>query len=149
MEYEDALSELSLRFIEAVHRLPLSCLENQTDGALVNSIAASMRHTYINLFIKNKRQAETVSFEDLSVHQRQRIESLGAADDFAPGNSIDAVFPGNPLTKHEKRVLFLLFIQGYSAAEMARMDGVSRQSVNQTKSRALRKLWEYIKQGEG
>ena len=44
------------------------------------------------------------------------------------------------LNKWEYEVVYMIYICGYSAASIARITNRTRQSVNQTKNRALKKL---------
>ncbi len=44
------------------------------------------------------------------------------------------------LTEKEFATIYLIFVKGYSAERIARIKKCSRQSVNQTKKRALKKI---------
>ena len=44
------------------------------------------------------------------------------------------------LSREEGEVLYLVYVKGYSAAEIARRWNKSRQAVNQLKKRALQKM---------
>lgn len=50
-------------------------------------------------------------------------------------------FPiGNKVSEWEKLVLTLFFVEGYSSADIANMYGKTRQAVNQTKLKAIKRI---------
>ena len=53
------------------------------------------------------------------------------------------------LNKKESRVIYLVYVQGYSTAEIAKANHKSRQAVNQLKQRALRKIRDAVKISRG
>lgn len=77
-----------------------------------------------------------VLFDDLSEAQKWGLPQLSIYDDVP----FEWIVPANSLTEKERMVIYLIYDQGYSATEIAKILGVSRQNINQIKKRAELKI---------
>jgi len=135
---EDAFEEMRLVFIELIMELKLDKLRSHSDGVIVAYITKTIRTRYID---KNKRREledDTVYWDDLDEFLQRKLEPsnplFSAEEDF-----IRAIPPGI-LNEKELDIITMVYLYGYSAAEIARAKEITRQAVNQIKLRALRKL---------
>ena len=138
---EDAYYDLQVEFLDLILHLDHSRLRETSDGALVQYLSQSIYHAYIKLLkylIDNK--APTVATDELT----DRILYQNSCICDFHYESLD--IPPQLLASQEAEAFYGICILGYSAAELARKKGTSRQSVNQAKQRAIRKLREYLKE---
>lgn len=108
---------------------------------MVQYLSQSIYHAYIKLLrhlIDNK--APTISTEELT--DGLRYQNSITYESQHPLFGI----PSTLLAPQEADAFYHICILGYSAAELARKKGVSRQSINQAKQRALSKLQRYFKE---
>lgn len=139
LETEDAYYDLQAEFLELIYRFDCSKLGSANEGAVVQYLSRSIYHAYVKLLgqlIDNK--VPTISVEDLtdSVLYQNSITCEIPCKSFA--------IPPTLLTPLETDAFNLICVWGYSAAELARREGVSRQSVNQAKQRAVLKLQHFF-----
>lgn len=143
LETEDAYYDLQVEFLDLILNLDCSKLRETGDGAMVQYLSQSIYHAYIKLLrqlIDNKMpNISTDDLTDSMLYQSCCIDSL---KDF----TLD--IPSTLLSPLEADAFFQISILGYSAAELARKKGVSRQSINQAKQRAILKLRHHIERSE-
>lgn len=139
---EDAFEDMRLVFIELIMELKLDKLRSHSDGVLVAYISKTIRTKYI---AKNKRkelEEDTVHWDDLDEFFQRKFEPstslFTTEDDFA------RTIPPGLLNEKELEIITMVYLYGYSAAEIARTKGITRQAVNQIKLRALCKLKRQI-----
>lgn len=72
--FEDALSEMTLQFMEFILKLPLDELRSHDEGTLVCYITTCVRNIQNALWAKKQQTVPTVSLEDLSPAQKQHLE---------------------------------------------------------------------------
>lgn len=141
LETEDAYFDLQAEFLDLILHLNCDKIRETGDGAMVQYLSRSIYHAYIKLLrqlIDNK--IPCISTDDLTdgiLYQNHCIKGLS---DF----SLD--IPSTLLSTLEADAFFQICIAGYSAAALARLKGVSRQSINQAKQRAILKLQRYLKE---
>lgn len=139
LETEDAFNDLVLEFLEIILHLDCSSIRQQGDGAMVNYLSRSIYCSYIKLLdrlIKNK--IPCVSGDDVTdamLYKHHHIEMLDA---------FPFELPENLLSPREQNAFFGIHVMGYSAAEIARVLGTSRQNINQAKLRAEQKLRDFL-----
>lgn len=141
LETEDAYYDLRVDFLELILHLDCDKLRETSDGAMVQYLSQSIYHAYIKLLrhlIDNK--APTISTEELT--DGLRYQNSITYESQHPLFGI----PSTLLAPQEADAFYHICILGYSAAELARKKGVSRQSINQAKQRALSKLQRYFKE---
>lgn len=141
LETEDAYYDLQVEFLDLILHLDCNTLRKTGDGAMVQYLSQSIYHAYIKLLrqlIDNKMpNISTDDLTDSMLYQSCCIDSL---KDF----TLD--IPSTLLSPLEADAFFQISILGYSAAELARKEGVSRQSINQAKQKAILKLRRYLQE---
>lgn len=135
--YEDAYNDLILDFIQLIHNIKFECINNKSDGALVLYISKSIYNDYIKRSNILKKNNKTIYFFDLSISERNHIELKESTTDNYFASEIDLT---NNLTKKEETIIRLLYVKNYSVKEIASKLNITRQAVNQSKIRALKKL---------
>lgn len=141
LNYEDALNDLTLEFIHVVRVIKLDCLASSNDGVLVNYIIRSLNNRYYKL---GKQAAEKnyqeTGFSELSEEQLHKLEEQSATSGTDEWFEFLSHIQAGVLTEREQFILTQEFFFGLGSAEIAEKEGISRQSVNQMKQRALKKL---------
>lgn len=135
---EDAFEDMRLVFIELVMGLKLDMLRSHSDGVIVSYITKTIRTKYIAKNKRNEMEECTVYWDDLDELFQRKFEPnnplFSAEEDF-----VRAISPG-VLNEKELDIITMVYLYGYSAAEIARRKKITRQAVNQIKLKALRKL---------
>lgn len=135
---EDAFEEMRLVFIELIMELRLDKLRSHSDGVLVAYITKTIRTKYI---AKNKRREledNIVSWDDLDESLRKKLEPSDSL--FSGEEDFVKAIPLGVLNEREMDIISMIYLYGYTAAEIARTKNITRQAVNQIKLRALKKL---------
>lgn len=139
---EDAYDELQLELLKIIYTTSWKELHLQNEGAYVNYIATAVRNAYINLS-KTHNKHQEYCFSSFGEDQEFMVTStLISADDY---NQLLCKDLKNILTETEFRIVYLTCLKGYPCAAIAKVQGVSRQHINQVKRRALNKLRQYFK----
>jgi RNA polymerase sigma-70 factor (ECF subfamily) len=132
MNYEDAISELTLEFIKIVKSFPAK-KDCASDKYILSYISKSMRNTYITKSIELEK-LKIVYFEDSFNWEPAcfQYSSLWINELLLE------------LTSTQKKVLLLRYYYGYSVVEISKQLSISRQAVNQAKNRGLIKLKQML-----
>lgn len=142
LQTEDSLDELTVDFIELIMAVKLTSLRSHNDGALVNYIKKTMRYKYISRSKRRQQEAEILHWDDFEEAVQRKHEPR------CPLFTSEAEFlqgiPAKILSSSELSIIAMIYLEGYSAAEIARAKGITRQAVNQIKRRALKKLHKAI-----
>lgn len=135
---DDAYDDLLVDFVQLIHDIDLEKIHNQCDGCLVSYIGRAMKCAFIKKSKQKKSLQDIVLTSELEDDQIYHIESLLSQRD----SYFQHELPGieSVLTKPEASVIRIIYINGYSTYEAAQRLGTSRQSVNQMKNQALKKL---------
>lgn len=143
LRYDDAYNDLVLFFIDLVKTSELCRLRNWTDPAAVSYINTSVTNFYIRKSQRIAREGKEVPFSELSQEQRYYVEKMMSEWD---KTDIWSEFGMEELLNaNELKVIYFIYIEGYTASEISRIWNKSRQAVNQLKRRALKKLKQTIK----
>lgn len=136
---EDSYQTMQLKFLELIQQINLNCLRNHLDAVITRYISTTLHHAYIQLSKANERiENHEYRFTDMSEEQRYHLQnSCASIDSYQELLRTDLT---NILSKQEFQILLLIYIDGYSAADIARHFHTTRQNINQIKLRALRKL---------
>lgn len=137
---EDAFEEMRLVFIELIMELKLDRLRSRSDGVIVAYITKTIRTRYI---AKNKRREledNTVYWDDLDESLQRKLEPSNPL--FSDEENFFKAIPPGVLNEKELGIITMIYLYSYTAAEIARIKGITRQAVNQIKLRALKKLGE-------
>lgn len=138
---EDALQELTLRFLEIVFCMPLDSLKVDSDYAIISYVNCSVKNAYIALLKKYlKSKSDSLSWDELTEMQQLKI-SNHSEKQYPEKICFDELLDTCPqLTEKERYVLTMIYYYGYSSAKIAKTLSSSRQNINQIKKRALEKM---------
>ena len=133
-DYEDGVAELNLHLIEVLYSLDLSRFESDESFGIQKYIAVALRNRYMSLSIKKSQRDKNSMplFDNVAVEKENRDDLIALWQVFSR------------LNEKQKEILVYKYIYGYSDAELSRVYGVSRQSVNGMKIRALATLRRYM-----
>lgn len=142
LKYDDAYNDMILFFIELIYKLHgMTWVNENADGKIVNYICKALKNEYIRLS-KMRISNSELAFSDLERDNISSIDNLLAKE---KTTELYEYFPkGAVLSELEKETIILIFGYGYTVSEIATVYGKSRQAINQTKLRALRKLTKLI-----
>ncbi|MBE6053287.1 MAG: sigma-70 family RNA polymerase sigma factor [Clostridium sartagoforme] len=129
---EDTKQDLIIHLIKLVNNMPIDNKNLFEDKNIVGYIAKSIRNEYIKL--SKKRNKININEMELSL----QIEI--SHEDSEPEFEILDMF--KVLTKKEAYIMKLLYVYYLSVNEIADYMKISRQAVNQSKNRALKKIKE-------
>lgn len=141
---EDAYADLQLFLINFIHSIDFNSLHSCNDGILVNYISNAIYHQYISLSKKSRKYTKKmVSLDDLSELDPLEFDKRCSESDTY--NQLLLCDLRRILTTSEYQIIYAHFFRQYSIAEIALMQGKSRQAINQTKNNALKKLQVLLK----
>lgn len=147
LNYEDAYEDIILFYMEMIRSVNLERIVSLEDGAVISYINVSI----INYYNKRVRQIirceKEVALSDLTEEQKYYVEARAAKlnqTDFFAELGIKSL-----LSEKEYQIIYQIYEEGYTAAEIARISQQSRQSVNQLKQRALKKIADFLKKYSG
>lgn len=138
LRYDDAYDDLLIDFIKLLNNVQLKVLRDTSEGTIVSYICKSIRGSYIKRIITLKKLHTIVPFSALSDSELYYAETASSTSD----TYFELEFTGvdRVLTELELSVIKMIFLLSYTVSEIAYIYGISRQAVNQTKNRALKKL---------
>lgn len=138
LNYEDAYEDLMLYYIGLIKSLNLKKLSCTKDEIIVSYINVSVKNFYKKEITKIIRCKKEVALSDLTEEQKYYVDVKSAAED---ETDLFMEFGlREVLNENECQVIYLLYVEGYTTAEIARLSSKSRQAVNQLKNRALNKI---------
>lgn len=138
LSYEDAYYDLRYEFIRVIYNIASKEIDNLQDKYLVSYIHKSLMRAYYRLANKNREHSKNCSFADLTERQQYYLAAkLSSEDEYEQLLKDDL---SACLTPREYLVIIKVVVCGLSSAAVAKEFGVSKQSINQTKKRALAKL---------
>lgn len=140
--YEDAADDIIIYFIEMLQRLDMDKMNCVKDEAIVAYIHTSIVNFYNKNVKKAVKQKQELPFSELTEEQAYYVETLMMKNDTY--NSFDEMGLQNMLTKSEYVLMNAIYNEGYTVAEIARLQNKSRQSINQHKQRILHKIEGYL-----
>lgn len=133
MNYEDAFADLRLEFIEIILGIDPKRFVSYKEVQMLSYIKISVRNAYIRLSkIKCEREKNSFLVEDI----RDEIEK-------SQTDNYERIFLYDIkkyLSDSEFDVIYKHFFCGITINDIALLRGVSRQAVNQIKTRAINKL---------
>ena len=149
LKAEDSFEELQLHVIDALKTMDLSRLSSHVDGVMVQYIRSIVHNQYTKLSQKNRKYRKTILLSGIDPYNTYTNLILANYIDDYSFLFLDEI--RNVLTENEYMIILLLYQDMYTITEIARNTGKSRQAVNQTKLRAIKKLkkkYEFMLQGE-
>ena len=138
---EDFKSDITIYLIELIKTMKLSKLRVSNDYAIITYVKNSLYHQYIFLSKKSSvRRAVENNYEaeDLAEWIGVDTSSEDTIDDFLTENVLR-----NTLTEREYSCVKLMVLEGLSSTHAANILGITRQTANEAKIRALAKLKKY------
>lgn len=132
LDGEDTKQDLTLYLIRVINKISIENNNFLEDKAIFSYLAKSIRNEYIKLSQKadKKRINEMELNLDVEIGYEEFESEMELLDLF------------NVLTEKEAYVMKLIYVHYLSISEVSDFMKVSRQSINQTKNRALKKLRE-------
>lgn len=139
LRYEDAYNDLLVFFLELIQGDAIKSITGKDDKIITSYIYKSVRSKYIKLSkaFANKQ----IPFSDLSDERLYYIESQMS---YTVEDGIAQYWSDSILSDTESKVLHFIYEYGHSVQDTAKILGVSRQAVNQTKLRAIKKVKEHL-----
>lgn len=134
--YEDALADMNLFFVELLYSINLSHFSCDKDIGIKRYIAVSLRNKYITLSIK----ADKIKKFSVPLYEN----SYGYCGEYDDKIALHQAL--KELTTKQKSVLIHRYVYGYSIAEISENYKITRQTVNDTKNRALDSLKDFFKE---
>ncbi len=138
LKYEDAYEDIILFFIEFIKYFNLKSMNSLKDEVIVSYINTSIINFYNKKIQKLIERKKEIIISDLTREQIYYAEVRLAKEDKT--DIFTELGIEKKLNQNECRIIYLVYIEGYSVAEIARYLDKSRQAVNQLKHRALKKL---------
>lgn len=138
----DSYDEILLYFIEIIKNLKIETLRNQTDAGIVTYINKSVYSFYchkVQKIIQKKNEVIMSNLTDEQLYFEQGKMSVEDTVNIFAERGLEQY-----LTSKEMIIINLIFVQGYSSEDIAKMKRQSRQSINQIKKRALEKIKKVI-----
>ncbi|AWZ50066.1 hypothetical protein C3495_14580 (plasmid) [Clostridiaceae bacterium 14S0207] len=132
-KYIDMESELNLFLLELVEKIPIEKEKFKEDKYIISYIKTSLKNKYIEVNKKNYYK------DKVNIDQILNLSCFY--------NDIDAIVMRTilrRLTPNERNIIILKFYKMYSDVEIAEMFNISRQAINRTKRRALKKLKDML-----
>ena len=144
--YPDAYCDLRLFFIDLIHYLADNKLKYPCDAYIVSYINKAVEHFYYKLLLRKHISLDDLPFASLSDEEAYLVESrlsVGDTYDMLLFDELKLI-----LTDKEYKVIKKLFFENWQVFDIAKHYGVSRQSINQTKQRALSKIKKWYIEGQ-
>lgn len=141
LDYEDAFADIQFDFIKFVYNFKVDSFYPREDQYVLGYLEKAMKHAYIK---RSKEKSHFLNhyefFDDLSVFEKNCIEKSSATYD--KYSELDVEQLKKLLPPCQFQIIYLLYYSNLSVKETGQALGISRQSVNQTKKKALAKLRE-------
>lgn len=139
LHYEDASQDLTYFFLKLVLEFKIDD-KNKMDYQLLAYIKVAVHNHYIYLIKKLIKKNQEVYMSSLSELQRNEMEyNLSAGKESDP---IFKIYLKDILSPSEYKMIYYIYVQGFSSSDLARIQGITRQAVNQKKNRILKKIKE-------
>lgn len=132
LDGEDTKQDLIIHLIKSVNNMPIDNKNIFEDKNIVGYIAKSIRNEYIKL----SKKRDKININEMELSLEIEISHEESESEF----EILDMF--KVLTKKEAYIMKLLYVYFLSVNEIADYMKISRQAVNQSKNRALKKIKE-------
>jgi len=137
--YEDAYSDLLVDFLSLIKKMNVRKMRNRSNGGIVLYISKSVLMNYLKKLREiNKYKQKIRLLSALNKEEQYYVESLLSS--FDNYERLQIVSMKQILNQHELYIIDHLFYEGFSSSDIAQQLGISRQAVNQSKLRALKKI---------
>lgn len=136
--YEDAYENICLYFIELIYFMKLEKIRLKEDGGITSYINASVDNFYNKEMKKRDKWKKEIVISALPAEQEYYVEKKMSKEDKA--DIFMELNIAEKLAPYEYKIIYMIYIEGYSVAEIARGANKTRQAVNQLKKRVLKKI---------
>ncbi|SHH41981.1 sigma-70 family RNA polymerase sigma factor [Tepidibacter thalassicus] len=139
LNYDGAYSDLIINLIEIIKNIPIYENKNiKREECIIKYISSSLKYKYIKLSKKYKNiyVSEIELNEKITVSKNQTENTIEIK--FLLNEFLDK------LSNRQRYILQKIYIYGYTESEIAKKLQISRQAVNKTKKKALKKLQNSI-----
>ena len=125
MGYEDAYEDIRLFFIELIYFMKLEKIRLKEDGGITSYINASVNNFYNKETRKSDKWRREIVVSALPAEQRYYVEKMLSKEDRV--NIFNELNIKEMLAANEYEIIYLIYIEGYSVAEVARRANKTRQ----------------------
>lgn len=135
---EDFKSEITMHLIELINSMDFTKFRIMNDGAIINFIKTSIHRKYILLSkFKNKILNHEIccEYNDSLGYDEEDYEFQSILDDLLVDEMLNCY-----LTNKEYVCFSMMVVKGFSASQVSKHLGLSRQAINNTKNRSIKRL---------
>lgn len=145
LDYEDAYNDIVLYFIKLIKSINLKSLTDKSDKVIVSYINRSVTNFYNKKIPKMIANPKEIMMSELTEEQKYYIEVAMAQKDTT--DIVSEYGLEHILTESERRLIYQVYVEGCSIADLARCQNRTRQAVNQQRIRAVNKIKACFRQG--
>jgi RNA polymerase sigma factor (sigma-70 family) len=128
--YDEAETDITIRFLEFIRKTNFDSLISKCDGAVISYTNKFFENTYKNLLISRGTHVPLIYLDD----ENSFTNDVTYYDDQSDLENDCFLF----LTELQRKIIVYRYIYGYSIQEISDKLNVSRQAVNRTKNRAIK-----------
>lgn len=129
ISFEDSMQDLIVTLIETFNKIPLNKIKDEK--YILSYINTSVKNEYIKLSSKNSKDSNIFYESDILENVVKEYDDIGRVD------MIDLL---DNLSNREKYILYYIFFLNMPIGIISKKFHTSRQYINQTKLKALKKL---------
>ena len=137
---EDGFEDLQCFLLSMLKTWDMSRLSSTDDATIIRYIANSVKNEYIALSKNRAKERGTSYLEDATVQQVIEYEQKTSTWDQYSQLTLQDLH--KVLNEYEFAILYALYFEQRSVAEVAQQKHKTRQAINQTKIKALQKSKE-------
>jgi len=138
LRYDDAYHDLLTDYIYVIKSINIGNMRNRNEGTYVSYLRESIYHCYTKRQSALHKQIRLVNYSSLKKEEQYMIDIKTATTDVY--KMFDISDFKDILSEEEFTLIYLIYVEGLSASEIAHQKGITRQAVNQKKQKALKKL---------
>lgn len=138
LDYEDAYSDIVLYFINLIKSIKLSHLTEKTDKVIISYINKSIVNFYNKKIPRIISGQKEILMSELTEEQKYYIEIKFASKDET--DIINEYGLEGLLNDSERELIYNVYVEGHTIAELAKHQKRTRQAVNQQRIRAINKI---------
>lgn len=135
---EDSFEDLQCFLLSMLKTWDTNRLSSTDDATIIRYIANSVKNEYIALSKQKAKERGTSYLEDATVPQVIEYEQKTSTSD--QYNQLTLQDLHKVLNEYEFAIIYAIYFEQRSVAEVAQQRHKTRQAINQTKIKALKKL---------
>lgn len=135
---EDSFEDLQCFLLSMLKTWDMSRLSSTDDATIIRYIANSVKNEYMALSKQKGKERGTSYLEDATVPQVIEYEQRTSTWD--QYNQLTLQDLHKVLNQYEFAIIYAIYFEQQSVAEVAQQKHKTRQAINQTKIKALQKL---------